>query len=202
MTDSRGTGLATSRPGASSHRRDANADISGEARPRGRVVVENLAAQPPRATRRARLEVSGSSPHMAALNQVPARGTTRHFANRLPSSASSGERGRPASAKPSSTRIRSAAIGTTGHTAAPGGFRVQLGAFLSPRNANAARMKALRAAPDLGNKIRIKPGKSRDGGTVYRLWTDVPSERAAADALCARLKARSVSCFVVPATRS
>ena len=88
------------------------------------------------------------------------------------------------------------------HGAAKSGqFRVQLGAFRNQRNARAAGNRVLKAASGLVERIVLALVESSDGGTIFRLQTEATTTRAEADALCAKLKARSIGCFVVTASK-
>ena len=88
------------------------------------------------------------------------------------------------------------------HSAAKSGqFRVQLGAFRNQRNARAAGNRVLKAASGLVERIVLALAESSDGGTIFRLQTEATTTRAEADALCAKLKARSIGCFVVTASK-
>lgn len=79
------------------------------------------------------------------------------------------------------------------------GFRVQFGAFRNQRNARAAGNRIRREVPDLIKRFVLTLAAQQDGGTLFRLQTEDALPRAQADALCAKLKARSIGCYVTPA---
>lgn len=79
-----------------------------------------------------------------------------------------------------------------------GVYRVQLGAFRSRDNAEAARAELLRAAADLVADMSVVPAP--DGSRLFRLRTSRATSRAAAAALCSRLAERSFRCFVTRAS--
>lgn len=79
------------------------------------------------------------------------------------------------------------------------GFRLQLGAFRSPDATNEAWNKLARENADIlaGLKSGIARIDIEGQGTYYRLQAGGYQDRASANAVCDRLKARNVSCMIV-----
>lgn len=77
-------------------------------------------------------------------------------------------------------------------------FVVQLGAFEDRGNAKAAMVRMALKAPRLvkDNPLTVEPSETREMGLLFRVRTSQTMDRAAADGLCAALKARSLRCFV------
>ena len=83
---------------------------------------------------------------------------------------------------------------------APGGFRIQLAAYRDAGAATRGWHLLAKANPTLlrlltPNVIRVDLGPGK--GVFYRLQAGSLPDRAAADALCAKLKDRKVGCLVV-----
>lgn len=77
-------------------------------------------------------------------------------------------------------------------------FQVQLGAYRESKNARAARVRALQAATDVfgGVDLVVDSIDVAGKGRMYRLRTGKATQRPTAEALCAKLKARSIGCFL------
>ena len=79
-------------------------------------------------------------------------------------------------------------------------YRVQLGAFQSEAGADKAWNRLMESSKDLLGDLDRKVVKAESGtelGVVYRLRAGPLNNRAAGDDLCAKLKERSLGCFVV-----
>ena len=78
-------------------------------------------------------------------------------------------------------------------------YRLQLAAFSSQSSAQSARVKVFDKADAVLEDVSlvIEQGVSGAGKPVYKLRTGPVGDRAAASALCAKLKQRSVDCFLV-----
>ncbi len=79
-------------------------------------------------------------------------------------------------------------------------YRVQLGAFQSEASADKAWNRLMESSKDLLGDLDRKVVKAESGtdlGVVYRLRAGPLDSRAASDDLCAKLKERSLGCFVV-----
>ncbi len=103
--------------------------------------------------------------------------------------------------KPVATPAASAAVPAPVPTASPapvlGGARVQLGAYNSKAIAEEAWRRLIKRFEDLGTaKHAVEPVET-GGKTLYRLRMGA-ADRAAASALCGRLRVAGENCFVVP----
>lgn len=117
--------------------------------------------------------------------------------SRVPVMAGSGEAGSAtptASAAPSQAATPKATASAT--PAASSGVGVQVGAFSSQASAEAGWTKLVDQANGAlsGVSHRVVAG-SADNGTIYRLQAVQP-DRAAASALCSRLRGAGISCQV------
>lgn len=110
--------------------------------------------------------------------------------SRPPVMAGSADAGTP-SAAPAPTAAATAAPAATG-----GGVGVQVGAFSSQATAEAGWTKLVAQANGAlsGVSHRVVAGTA-DNGTIYRLQAVAP-DRAAATALCSKLKGAGISCQV------
>ncbi|MFN5779537.1 MAG: SPOR domain-containing protein, partial [Novosphingobium sp.] len=88
------------------------------------------------------------------------------------------------------------AVATAAPSAAGGGVGVQVGAFSSQATAEAGWTKRVAQANGAlsGVSHRVIAGTA-DNGTVYRLQAVAP-DRAAATALCSKLKSADIPCQV------
>ena len=80
------------------------------------------------------------------------------------------------------------------------GYRVQLGAFRQPGEAEKGWSGALAAAPDLLGPVShfvIQTDLGADKGVFHRLQAGPFPSRDSAESLCNQLKAKSVDCYVV-----
>lgn len=104
-------------------------------------------------------------------------------------------------AAPSSTPAPSApaAVASLPPPSAAGGFRVQLGAVRSQDAAQKEWARIQKANNDLLGKLGLAVSQANlgDRGTFYRIQAGPVGDQAAANDLCAKLKARNVSCIIV-----
>jgi cell division septation protein DedD len=82
---------------------------------------------------------------------------------------------------------------------AAGSFRVQLGAVRSQDAAQKEWARIQKANNDLLGKLGLAVSQANlgDRGTFYRIQAGPVSDQTAANDLCAKLKARNVSCIIV-----
>ena len=75
---------------------------------------------------------------------------------------------------------------------------MQLGSFSEIGAAQAAGKRFRDSASEVlgGLTIQINPSRTADGKTLYRVHTGQFIDRDGADALCERLRGRSLTCFV------
>ena len=82
----------------------------------------------------------------------------------------------------------------------PSVYRVQIGAYRRKQNADRGRTMLTRLAPELLADVETMV-KSRQGagsaGIAYRLRTAPLTDKAAAGALCGRLKGKGIKCLVI-----
>lgn len=85
------------------------------------------------------------------------------------------------------------------NAASVGGWQVQLGAAREQNSANAAVQRIATANKDILGGLRTSVVRADLGakGTFYRMRVGPLKDRAAADDLCGKLKARKVGCLVV-----
>ncbi|HEY1561029.1 MAG TPA: SPOR domain-containing protein [Caulobacteraceae bacterium] len=102
-----------------------------------------------------------------------------------------------ASAKPATATAKTATADKSGKVDKVSGFVVQIGAFSSETLANKSWDGAAGVAPGAmaGKGKHIAP-MSKDGATLYRVAITGFSNRADAQALCAKLTAAGRTCFV------
>ncbi len=112
--------------------------------------------------------------------------------------AADGTKPEPA-AKPDAGSKTPAAPKQTAGKAADGGFHVQLGSSrLKDRaEAEAKRLNGLHASVLGEAKISAVRADLGERGIYYRLWAGPFADRAAAEALCGKLKARKQGCLVL-----
>ena len=111
-----------------------------------------------------------------------------------PGEADAGTGSAPATTPAPST---GASAGAAAPDAAAAGVGVQIGAYSSRKQAEEGWSSAAQNYSALsGVRHRIVEGKA-DIGTVYRLQA-IAADRAGADALCRKLKASGLNCYVKP----
>jgi hypothetical protein len=81
----------------------------------------------------------------------------------------------------------------------PGPFRVQLGSFPTPENADLGIGEVRKHAPDLLGEAKLEVVKATlpEKGEVYRIVTAPPSDFTAARALCEAVKSRGADCMLI-----
>lgn len=109
------------------------------------------------------------------------------------------QQAKPAAPSPPPANVASVPPPASASPAAAGSMRVQLGAVRSREAAQQEWERLQKANKDLLGKLTLNVSQANlgDRGTFYRVQAGPVGDQQAASDLCAKLKARNVSCIIV-----